>query len=79
MEPKLPEANSGLEKSPDNYGQRFEQTPLSPSPERGFESGAERVEQRAEATPAAVNSMPVLQPPAYRKILRYRQFPTISL
>ena len=62
MEPKLPEANSGLEKSPDNYGQRFEQTPLSPSPERGFESGAERVEQRAEATPAAVNSMPVLPP-----------------
>lgn len=62
MEPKLPEANSGLEKSPDAYGQRFEQAPLSPTPEIGVQTGAERLEQRAEAAPAAANSMPALPP-----------------
>ena len=62
MEPKLPEANGGREQSSDNYGPRFEQAPMPSVPEVGIESGAERVEQRSEATPAAVNSMPVLPP-----------------
>jgi hypothetical protein len=62
MEPKLPEANSRPEQSPDNRGQYFEQTPLPPTPETGIEAGAERVEQRSEATPDAVNSMPALPP-----------------
>lgn len=62
MEPKLPEANGGHEQSPDNYGPSFEQAPMPPTPEAGIESGAERVEQRGETTPAAVNSMPVLPP-----------------
>jgi hypothetical protein len=60
MEPKLPEANSGHEQSPNNYGPSFEQAPSFPTPEAGIETGAERVEQRSEATPAAVNSMPAL-------------------
>lgn len=62
MEPKLPEANSRPEQSPDNHGQYFEQAPLPPTPEMGIEAGVERVEQRSEATPAAVNSMPALPP-----------------
>jgi hypothetical protein len=62
MEPKLPEANSSPEQSRDSYGQNYEQVPVPPTPETGFQSGAERVEQRSEATPAAVNSMPVLPP-----------------
>jgi hypothetical protein len=62
MEPKLPEANGGHEQSSDTYGPRFEQAPMPPTPETGIESGAERVEQRSEATPAAVNSMPALPP-----------------
>lgn len=62
MEPKLPEANNGPEQSRDSYGQNFEQVPLPTTPEIGIQSGAERVEQRSEATPAAVNSMPALPP-----------------
>ena len=62
MEPKLPEANGGHEQSPANYGPSFERAPAPPTPETGIESGAERVEQRSEATPAAVNSMPALPP-----------------
>lgn len=62
MEPKLPELNNRAENSPANYGQSFEQAPLPPTPETGIQAGAERVEQRSEATPAAVNSMPVLPP-----------------
>lgn len=62
MEPKLPEANGGHEQSPDTYGPRFEQAPMPPTPEMGIETGAERVEQRSEATPAAANSMPALPP-----------------
>jgi hypothetical protein len=62
MEPKLPEANSGPEQSPDSYGQRFEHIPLPPTPEVGIETGGERMEQRAEATPAAVNTIPALPP-----------------
>ena len=62
MEPKLPEANGGREQSLDNYSPRFEQAPMPSVPEVGIESNAERVEQRSEATPVAVNSMPVLPP-----------------
>ena len=62
MEPKLPEANGGHEQLPDNFGPKFEQAPMPPTPELGIESGAERIEQRSEATPAAVNSMPALPP-----------------
>lgn len=62
MEPKLPEANGGHEQSLDNFGPSFEQAPMPSTPETGIESGVERVEQRSEATPAAVNSMPVLPP-----------------
>jgi hypothetical protein len=62
MEPKLPEANNSPEQSQDSYGQNYEQIPLPPTPETGFQAGAERVEQRSEATPAAVNSMPALPP-----------------
>lgn len=62
MEPKLPEANNRSEQSPDGHGQYFEQAPMPPSPELGIEAGVERVEQRSEATPAAVNSMPALPP-----------------
>jgi len=60
MEPKLPVLNNGPEHVPTNYGQGFEQAPMPATPETGIETGAERVEQRSEATPAAVNSMPVL-------------------
>jgi hypothetical protein len=60
MEPKLPVLNNGPEHTPANYGQGFEQAPMPPTPETGIETGAERVEQRSEATPAAVNSMPIL-------------------
>lgn len=62
MEPKLPEVNNRSEQSSDRHGQYFEQSPVLPTPETGIESGAERIEQRSEATPAAVNSMPVLPP-----------------
>lgn len=62
MEPKLPEANNRSEQSPDSHGQYFEQAPMPPTPEMGIEAGVERVEQRSEATPAAVNNMPVLPP-----------------
>jgi hypothetical protein len=62
MEPKLPAANNGPERSLNGYGQNFEQVPLPPTPETGIESGAERIEQRSEAAPAAVNSMPALPP-----------------
>ncbi|MET0980437.1 MAG: hypothetical protein ABWX90_04230 [Candidatus Saccharimonadales bacterium] len=62
MEPKLPEANNSPEQSPGAYGQRYEHAPLTPTPETGFQTGAERVEQRSEATPAAVNTMPTLPP-----------------
>lgn len=62
MEPKLPVLNNGPEYSPTNYGQGFEQAPAPPTPETGVETSQERVEQRSEATPAAVNSMPVLPP-----------------
>jgi hypothetical protein len=62
MEPKLPEANIGPEQSPDRYSQQFEHAPLPVTPEVGIQSGAERVEQRAEAAPAAVNAMPALPP-----------------
>ena len=62
MEPKLPELNNGPEHVPSSYGQSFEQVPAQSNPETGIETGAERVEQRSEATPAAVNSMPVLPP-----------------
>jgi hypothetical protein len=62
MEPKLPEANGGHERSLDNYGPRFEQAPMPTSPEMGVETGAERAEQRSESTPTAVNSMPALPP-----------------
>lgn len=62
MEPKLPEANNRPERSSDGYGQYFEQAPMPPTPEVGIETGVERVEQRSEATPAAVNTMPVLPP-----------------
>jgi hypothetical protein len=62
MEPKLPEANSGPEQSPDSYGQRFEYIPQPPTPEVGIQSDGERMEQRAEAAPAAVNAMPALPP-----------------
>lgn len=62
MEPKLPEANNSPEQSPDTYGQHYEQAPSPPIPETGFQTGAERIEQRSEATPAAVNSMPALPP-----------------
>lgn len=61
MEPKLPEANGGHERLPDNYGPRFEQAPMPSTPEVAGESNGERVEQRAEATPAAAG-MPVLPP-----------------
>lgn len=60
MEPKLPEANNSPEQSRDSYGQNYEQVPLPPTPETGIRAGAERIEQRSEATPAAVNSMPAL-------------------
>ena len=62
MEPKLPVLNNGPEYSPANQSQGFEQAPLPPSPEINDETRAERVEQRSEATPAAVNTMPVLPP-----------------
>jgi hypothetical protein len=62
MEPKLPEANNRSEHSPDSNGQYFEQAPMPPTPETGIEAGAERMEQRSEAAPAAVNSMPALPP-----------------
>jgi hypothetical protein len=62
MEPKLPVLNNGPEYSPANQSQGFEQAPLPPSPEISDETRAERVEQRSEATPAAVNAMPVLPP-----------------
>jgi hypothetical protein len=62
MEPKLPEANDRPEQSPDSHGQYYEQGPVLSTPERVVGTGAERVEQRSEATPAAVNSMPVLPP-----------------
>ncbi|HEX7484340.1 MAG TPA: hypothetical protein VF281_04275 [Candidatus Saccharimonadales bacterium] len=60
MEPKLPVLNNGPERIPANYGQGFEQTPMPSNPETGIETGAERVEQRSEVAPAAVNTMPVL-------------------
>ena len=60
MEPKRPEVNNSPEQSRDSYGQNYEQIPLPPAPETGFQAGAERIEQRSEATPAAVKSMPVL-------------------
>ena len=62
MEPKLPALNNGPEYNPTNQSQGFEQAPLPPSPEIGIERGAERVEQRSEAPPSAVNAMPVLPP-----------------
>jgi hypothetical protein len=62
MEPKLPEVNNRLEQSPDSHGRSLEQAPMPPTPELGIESGAERVEQRSEAAPASVNSMPALPP-----------------
>ena len=62
MEPKLPVLNNGPEYSPANQSQGFEQAPLPPSPEVGIETNAERVEQRSEAAPAAVNVMPILPP-----------------
>ncbi|MDB5187476.1 MAG: hypothetical protein JWM07_948 [Candidatus Saccharibacteria bacterium] len=62
MEPKLPEANNRSEQSLDGHGQYFEQAPMPQTPESGIEAGAERVEQRSEATPVAVNNMPVLPP-----------------
>jgi hypothetical protein len=62
MEPKLPVLNSGPEYAPTNYSQGFEQVPALPNPEVGLETSVERVEQRSEATPAAVNAMPTLPP-----------------
>lgn len=62
MEPKRPEANNRSEQTPGGHDQYFEQAPMPSTPEVGVETGAERVEQRSEATPAAVNSMLVLPP-----------------
>jgi hypothetical protein len=62
MEPKLPEANNRSEQAPGVHDQYFEQPAVPFSPETGIERGVEQVEQRSEATPAAVNSMPILPP-----------------
>lgn len=62
MEPKLPAPNLGSEISPVEYGQNIERTPQLPTPEVGVERGYERLEQRSEAAPAAVET-PVLPPP----------------
>lgn len=64
MEPKQPASNLGPEYSPGVYGQHLEHTPLSANPETTVERYVEHVEQRSEATPAAVNAAPVLPPPA---------------
>jgi hypothetical protein len=63
MEPKLPAPNLGPERQPGGYGQNLEQIPLPPNPENAIERAPERVEQRSEATPAAVNAQPVLPAP----------------
>ncbi|MEP6710234.1 MAG: hypothetical protein ABJA64_00760, partial [Candidatus Saccharibacteria bacterium] len=63
MEPKLPAPNIGPERAPQEYAQNFEQAPLPPSPEIRQEQAAEHVEQRSEATPAAVNAAPMLPTP----------------
>lgn len=63
MEPKLPAPNRGPEQTLGNYGQNLEQLPMPPSPETGFDQGAERAEQRSEATPAAANAAPAVAPP----------------
>jgi hypothetical protein len=60
MEPKLPEAINSPEQSQDSYGRNYEQVPSLPTPEVGIQSSVERVEQRSEITPVAVNSMPIL-------------------
>lgn len=62
MEPKLPGANNGPERFPGNYGQNIEQVPQPATPEVGIQGGAERVEQRGEAAPAAAHSAPALPP-----------------
>jgi hypothetical protein len=64
MEPKLPASNLGPEHSASVYGQRLEQAPLPPNPETAIERHAEQFEQRSEAAPVAVNTVPVLPPPA---------------
>jgi hypothetical protein len=58
MEPKLPAPNRGPEQTPSNYGQNLEQLPMPPTPETGFDQGAEKIEQRSEATPVGVQAMP---------------------
>lgn len=63
MEPKLPAPNLGPERSAGVYSQNLEQFPLPPNPETNIERHAEQFEQRSEATPAAVNAIPIASPP----------------
>lgn len=59
MEPKLPASNSGLERSPVNYGENLEQSPDSTRVERVGDLGAERPAQPVESAPAT----PILPTP----------------
>lgn len=63
MEPSPSSPQSNPERSPAGFSQNFEQAPLPPPPEVGFERGAEQVEQRSEAPPAAVNAPPAMPTP----------------
>ncbi len=56
MEPETSLPKLGPEQVPTQYGTRTERGPILPSPEVGFESGAERQEQAAEASALAADS-----------------------
>lgn len=70
MEPEVSTPKIEAEQSPVQYGQQVERGPRPSGPETGFERGAERYEQVAEARAAAADSAglgtilppPVLQP-----------------
>ena len=63
MEPKLPAPNLGAERAPGGYSRNSEQLPLPPNPETRIERAPERLEQRSEATPAAISAQPILPAP----------------
>jgi hypothetical protein len=63
MEPKLPAPDLNPERAPIEQSQGVESFPTPPTPETGFDRGEQPVEQRAEATPSAVNAAPALPTP----------------
>lgn len=63
MEPKLPAPHLNPERASVELRQSIESFPLPPTPETGLERGEKPMEQQGEATPAVVQSAPVLPTP----------------